>query len=67
MADNVFLACYKCHFNWWHKNPIEAYRWYIKKFPLNRRNKLDKIVKNYDKLEKPNYETLTSLYKKKIK
>jgi len=66
-ADNVFLACYHCHFHWWHTNPIEAYKWYIKHFSLNRRKRLDKLVKNYDKLDKPDYETIKNLYSKKIK
>ena len=67
MDINVFLACYKCHITWWHKNILEAYRWYIKTFSQARRNKLDKIAKEYDKLEKPDYEYLKNLYKKKIK
>src|SRR3990172_8849531 len=24
---NVKLMCWNCHFNWWHKNPLEAWDW----------------------------------------
>lgn len=67
IPENLFLACYKCHLSWWHKNILEAYRWYIKHFSISRRNKLDKIAKNYDKLDKPDYESIKNIYSKKIK
>ena len=25
---NVLTLCYNCHFNWWHKNPLEASEWF---------------------------------------
>lgn len=65
LPDNTFLGCYHCHLSWWHKNPIEAYKWYIKHFPLKLRTKLANIIKNYDKLEKPRYEEIKALYSQK--
>lgn len=32
-VDNIKALCYQCHFNWWHKHPIEASEWFKKKFP----------------------------------
>ena len=26
---NGVALCYRCHFHWWHKNPIEAIQWFI--------------------------------------
>lgn len=25
--DNIKFLCYRCHFHWWHKNPMEASEW----------------------------------------
>ena len=25
--------CYKCHMQWWHKNPLEASEWFKANFP----------------------------------
>ena len=30
---NMKVLCYHCHLNWRHKNPIEAGRWFERKFP----------------------------------
>jgi len=30
---NMKVMCYHCHINWWHKNPMEAARWFEDKFP----------------------------------
>jgi len=65
--DNVFLACYHCHLQWWHKNPIEAYKWYISHFSPYRRQKLNKLVKNYGKCKKPNFQEIKALCRKKTK
>ncbi len=67
MPDNTFLACFRCHLEWWHKNPIEAYRWYIKKFDIKTRRKLDNIIKRYDEIEKPRYQTIKDLLSEKTK
>jgi len=31
--QNLKCLCYHCHFNWWHKNPLEASEWFKNKFP----------------------------------
>ncbi len=31
--DNIKALCYTCHFQWWHKNPIDASEWFALKFP----------------------------------
>lgn len=30
---NLKCLCYSCHFNWWHKHPIDASDWFKQKFP----------------------------------
>jgi 5-methylcytosine-specific restriction endonuclease McrA len=30
---NLKLLCYKCHINWWHKEPKEPADWFIAKWP----------------------------------
>ena len=30
--NNLKVLCYHCHINWWHKNPIEAAKWFKEKF-----------------------------------
>lgn len=27
------ILCYHCHINWWHKNPMEAAKWFEETFP----------------------------------
>ncbi len=39
---NMKVLCYHCHLNWWHKNPIEAGRWFASKFP-ERLKQLEKL------------------------
>ena len=39
---NMKVLCYHCHLNWWHKNPIEAGRWFESKFP-ERVKELEKL------------------------
>jgi hypothetical protein len=39
---NMKVLCYHCHLNWWHKNPIEAGRWFESKFP-ERLKELEKL------------------------
>lgn len=31
--QNIKCLCYHCHINWWHKNPLEASKWFEEKFP----------------------------------
>lgn len=30
---NLKILCFRCHINWWHKNPIESGEWFKEKFP----------------------------------
>lgn len=30
---NMKILCYHCHINWWHKNPMEAAKWFEETFP----------------------------------
>lgn len=32
-VDNIIDLCYYCHFQWWHKNPLEAAEWFNTNFP----------------------------------
>lgn len=41
-VDNIKCLCYRCHFQWWHKEPMDAKDWFAKKFP-RRAKKLLKI------------------------
>ena len=29
---NMKVLCYHCHLNWWHKNPLEATKWFKEAF-----------------------------------
>jgi len=31
--SNLKLLCMHCHLHWWHKDPLEAGKWFEKKFP----------------------------------
>ena len=39
---NLKLLCYKCHINWWHKEPKEPSDWYIGKWPHRWEYLMDK-------------------------
>jgi 5-methylcytosine-specific restriction endonuclease McrA len=43
-SENIKVLCYRCHFHRWHKNPVEAWPWFKKKFP-----KRDKYLKEKHK------------------
>lgn len=45
--DNVKLLCFKCHFHWWHKNPIEAGEWIKKVLPEKRYERLKLMTQTY--------------------
>lgn len=30
---NLKLLCFNCHINNWHKNPLEAWKWFENRFP----------------------------------
>jgi len=55
--DNVKLLCNACHLFWWHKDVTEATDWFRKKFP-DREARLKKMVRDYYKLEKPDYDSV---------
>lgn len=46
---NVKTLCYRCHFHFWHKNPLLASEWFTKEFPL-RMEYLNEQRKNQHKL-----------------
>lgn len=31
--NNMKVLCFYDHLRWWHKNPVEAGEWFMKKFP----------------------------------
>ncbi len=33
-TDNIILLCYRCHFHWWHKEPLAAAEWIKTSYPL---------------------------------
>ena len=63
---NIKCLCYHCHMQWWHKNPLDAYEWFKKKFPSRykylqkkkhlshtwTRIELSKLKKKYTKMLK---------------
>ena len=48
---NIKALCYNCHLNWWHKNPLEASKWFESKFPW-RYEELNKLHIEYSKMWK---------------
>jgi hypothetical protein len=52
---NMKVLCFRCHFYWWHKSPIEAKDWFVKKFPGR-----------YKKLKALSQKTLKHDYKKML-
>lgn len=38
--DNVKYLCFRCHFHWWHKNPLEAQEWLKTAIPKKRLDRL---------------------------
>lgn len=55
---NLKALCYQCHFQWWHKNPIEAGEWFRKKFP-DRAKKLKALAQKTEVVNwKARYEKL---------
>jgi hypothetical protein len=31
--NNILCLCYYCHFQWWHKHPVDAGEWFTNKYP----------------------------------
>ena len=60
-VENIKALCYQCHFNWWHKHPIEAGEWFKKKFP-DRYKRLKKKSLQTIKVDwKQRYEKLKNI------
>ena len=64
--SNLKLLCFHCHINFWHKNPIEAYKWFKNKFP-DRYKYLDKHKNDVVKFSIIYLQTLRDVYKQKLK
>jgi len=43
---NIKTLCWSCHFNWWHKHPLEAKEWFDEKYP-GRAEQLKEISKQH--------------------
>ena len=41
---NVLTLCMHDHLYWWHKNPLDAGRWFVENF----RKRYDYLIKKYD-------------------
>jgi hypothetical protein len=46
ILENILTLCYACHIHWWHKNPLEAYKWFNANYPALKR-KLLKMSQTY--------------------
>lgn len=64
---NIFLGCYHCHINWWHKNPLEATAWYIKKYPKEYRYLAKYRGGKPAKISTPEMKELEQKYKEMLK
>ena len=64
---NILCLCSSCHSfgkNSWHHNPVDAVKWFNKKYP-GRYNKLIKISQTRTNIDyKMEYEQLTEYYNK---
>jgi hypothetical protein len=40
ILENILTLCYACHIHWWHKNPLEAAKWFKGKYPALQRKML---------------------------
>ncbi len=54
---NLKILCYHHHINWFHKSPIEAAEWFLRKFPerweyLEPLSKIRRPIKDYELEEK---------------
>ena len=54
---NLKCLCMYCHLQWWHKNPLEAYQWFVKKFP-KRYQKILEMAPKHDSLKNYSLEEL---------
>ncbi len=58
--DNAFCYCAGCHF-WWHKNPLEAQEFTLRKYG---KIKYDKLQKKANSIKKWTIQDLQELIKK---
>jgi 5-methylcytosine-specific restriction endonuclease McrA len=63
---NIKVLCYHCHLNWFHKNPLEAAKWFREKFP-DRYEYLFGKPRQITKISVPEYLSLIEKYKKLLK
>ena len=63
---NLKVLCYYDHINWWHKHPIEAWKWFVDKFPDRRKYLQKKHLENQKKswIKEFWYEEKIEHYKK---
>ena len=47
---NIKALCYQCHFYWWHSEPLEAAKWFKKKFPY-RYKRLAELARETHKID----------------
>jgi len=60
--ENIITLCFHCHINFWHKNPTEAYLWFVTNFKKKYQYLTSKILA-YKTREIKNYE-LEELYER---
>jgi len=56
---NAYCLCSLCH-RWWHDSPTESGKWFEETFPIN----YDYLLKNKNKIEKPDYQEVVGSLKK---
>lgn len=47
--ENIKFLCYRCHFHFWHKSPIEAWEWLGTVMPIDRLKRLKLRANMIDK------------------
>ena len=62
---NVKLLCVKCHLYYWHKDVTEATHWFEEKYP-SRIEHLNRLVRDYYSLPKPDYKKLKEEFEEMI-
>lgn len=61
---NIKILCYHCHLNWWHKNPLEAGKWFREAFP--ERAAFIESFPNVEKLSMVELEEMLKDLKKQL-
>ena len=64
---NVLLLCYRCHWHWWHKEILDAGKWYEENYPDSykalMKMKVDRVGSKFTRLD---YEMMEEYLKSKI-